>query len=339
MSEEAPQNRSAITKKYIALTLVFAVWLVGDLWTKHWADVTLADPQHPVAVRITDAEVGRPVAEVVAERVGSSAAKIKGYIVKLPEARAFTPDHKLFDRQAEGADARGYYAFWRSDGALPPRRMNKTDKVLLDRWLRAGAPNADPTDARKAAAEHLDDLTLGDWLQRTLRRLPDDRLAEVTGERLHPIHGALAAVAADAPAAAGATYLLEWHRIDVMGDWFKLLYAENPGAAFGFLRGVAPGLRDGIFFVLTLIVFLVLLGILVRTHPRHRVVLFALSTVLGGAVGNFVDRIRYGYVIDFIDMHLGFMRWPTYNVADIAIAVGVVLLLLDVMFNKDSPLT
>ncbi len=339
MSDQTPSGRASNIKKYIALTLVFAVWLVGDLWTKHWADVTLADPQHPIAVRITDDEVGRPVGEVVAERVGSSVDEIKGFVVKLPEHRAFTPDHKLFDRQAAGADARGYYAFWRSDGDLPPRRINKTDKVLLDRWLRVGAPTAEPTAVRKAAATHLDQITLADWLQTTLRRLPDGRLPLVTGERLHPIHGALAAVAADAPAAAGATYLLEWHRIDVMGDWFKLLYAENPGAAFGFLRGVAPTLRDTIFFVLTIIVFLVLLGILIRTEPRHWVVLLALSTVLGGAVGNFVDRIRYGYVIDFIDMHLGFMHWPTYNVADIAIAVGVVLLLLDVMLNKDSPLT
>ena len=59
---------------------------------------------------------------------------------------------------------------------------------------------------------------------------------------------------------------------------------------------------------------------------------------MAGAAGNFVDRIRYGYVIDFIDMHLGFMHWPTYNVADIAITIGVVQLVIDIMFNKDSPL-
>ena len=64
----------------------------------------------------------------------------------------------------------------------------------------------------------------------------------------------------------------------------------------------------------------------------------ALVSILAGAAGNFVDRVRYGYVIDFIDMHLGFMRWPTYNVADIAITVGVIVLIGDILFNKDSPL-
>jgi signal peptidase II len=96
--------------------------------------------------------------------------------------------------------------------------------------------------------------------------------------------------------------------------------------------------RDSLFFSLTLVVFLVILGILIRTEPRHWMVLVALTGVLAGAMGNFVDRIRYGYVIDFIDMDLGFMHWPTYNVADIGISCGVVLLMFDITFNPESPL-
>ena len=77
---------------------------------------------------------------------------------------------------------------------------------------------------------------------------------------------------------------------------------------------------------------------LVRIEARHRMVLVALTAILAGAIGNFIDRIRYGYVIDFIDMFLGSYHWPTYNVADIGISCGVVLLMLDITFNKDSPL-
>lgn len=334
----ASERQATSFKKYAALAVVFAAWLGGDLWTKHWADTTLANPHHPVPIHVGPEDAGRTVAELAADVVGADAEDIQGYLVRLPSARALSPDHAVFDRRGESGDAHGYYTFWRSDGALPPRRMNKNEHILIERWLRAAVPSADATRVREVVAEHLSSVTLASWLQQRVRRLGDDRLPEVAAERMHPITGPLEGVAPDAAAVAGETYLLEWYRVDVMGDWFKLLYAENPGAAFGFLRGLPARVRDGVFFTLTIIVFLVILGIIARTETRHWMVLLALTSVLGGAMGNFVDRIRYGYVIDFIDMHLGFMHWPTYNVADVAIAVGVGLLLLDVLFNKESPL-
>ena len=76
---------------------------------------------------------------------------------------------------------------------------------------------------------------------------------------------------------------------------------------------------------------------IVARLPAHGwLVATAFAGILAGAAGNFIDRVRYGYVIDFIDWDLGFMHWPTFNVADIAISVGVVALLLDLFFNKNS---
>ena len=162
-----------------------------------------------------------------------------------------------------------------------------------------------------------------------------DRLA---ASAIHPIRGPTPRVRPETLVADGDAFLVEWRRIDVMGDWWKWLYAENPGAAFGFMGQVPELMRDLTFFGLTLVVFFAIFFVVVRTEERFWVANTALVGILAGAAGNFVDRVRYGYVIDFIDMHLGFMRWPTYNVADIAITVGVILLVGDILFNKESPM-
>lgn len=324
-------------RKFAVLGVVFAVWLVADLWSKHWADTSLADPRHPLPVTATEADDGRPVGELVAETVGLPEGTRPERIVTLPEALSMEPDDPLFGPDSPARGVRGFYVAWRGED-LAPRRLWRSTRRNLIRWVGLARPDLPPERIREAVSEALSDITVGDWLQRQLRRLSDEEVRRVAAEGMHPIRGRVEAVDPAAPAVPGTTYLLEWRRIDVMGDWFKMSYAENPGAAFGFMKGLPDGVRDGAFLILTVVVFLVILGILVRIPPHHRLVPLALTGVLAGAVGNFVDRIRYGYVIDFIDMHLGFMRWPTYNVADIAITVGVVLLMLDITFNKDSPL-
>jgi signal peptidase II len=126
--------------------------------------------------------------------------------------------------------------------------------------------------------------------------------------------------------------------------WFKYRYAENTGAAFGFMRNVEDDVRAMLFLILTIIALIVILTIAWRICENKEnkpvwAVNIALAGILAGAVGNFINRMQYEYVIDFIDMHLGFMHWPTYNVADIGISCGVILLILDMLFNKDSALS
>jgi len=101
---------------------------------------------------------------------------------------------------------------------------------------------------------------------------------------------------------------------------------ENTGAAFGILRNV-PG--SAIILTVTTLATIVLLAVLFRKLIRTHLVTgcIALSLIYGGALGNLVDRVALGKVRDFIELHLGFVRWPAFNVADVMIVAGIVLLL------------
>jgi signal peptidase II len=335
-------NQPSQIKKLSVLGLFFILWLSADLWTKHWADMHLADPRHPIAVTAEPGDAGRTIGEIISDRLdlqeGKDTERTLAHILKLPPVEAYTPQTPVFGEGGVAEDTRGFYVFWRKDASLPPRRLDRTDRLLANRWLSSAREDADPAAVMSAVDESLAGLEMSTWLSERVRRLGDDRLDEVSGARMHPIRGRTSTLSPKSLAVVGDTYLIEWRQIDVMGKWFKYVYAENQGAAFGFLKEAPPTLRDTIFFSLTLIVLLAILGIIVRTGAQHRMVLIALTAILSGAIGNFIDRIRYGYVIDFIDMYLGSYHWPTYNVADIGISCGVVLLMLDITFNKDSPL-
>jgi signal peptidase II len=116
-------------------------------------------------------------------------------------------------------------------------------------------------------------------------------------------------------------------------SWFDLTLHHNPGAAFSFLSG-AGGWQRWLFTGLAVVVSLVLLEWL-RRLPRARWLLaLALALVLGGAVGNLVDRVLHGYVIDFISVHYRDWYFPTFNIADSAISVGAALVILDSLLGE-----
>ena len=110
-------------------------------------------------------------------------------------------------------------------------------------------------------------------------------------------------------------------------SWFNLVLAHNTGAAFSFLAN-ASGWQREFFIVLTLVITAVLLWMLKNNH--HNCVLStALALVVGGALGNLYDRVVHGFVVDFVQWHAAGYFWPAFNVADSAICLGAVLLILD----------
>ena len=115
-------------------------------------------------------------------------------------------------------------------------------------------------------------------------------------------------------------------RLPVTG-FFNLVLAFNRGAAFSFLAN-APGWQTPFFITIALIVGAAVAAMLWRSKgsPLLR---GALALVLGGAIGNVIDRIRYGHVVDFLDFHAYGWHWPAFNVADSAISVGAALLILE----------
>ena len=121
---------------------------------------------------------------------------------------------------------------------------------------------------------------------------------------------------------------LELYRPQAVFSWLNMTLAHNYGAAFSFLSD-AGGWQRWFFIILASIVSLVLLVWLLRLARREWVTGLGLALVLGGAVGNLIDRIQLGYVVDFIDVHYAGWHYPAFNVADSAITCGVILLLLD----------
>lgn len=111
--------------------------------------------------------------------------------------------------------------------------------------------------------------------------------------------------------------------------WLDLTRLHNPGAAFSFLAD-AGGWQRWFFSVFALIVSGVLVIWLRRLHQHNeRLLVVALACILGGAIGNVIDRLQHGYVVDFIHLHWGAAYFPAFNVADMAISVGAILILID----------
>ena len=131
--------------------------------------------------------------------------------------------------------------------------------------------------------------------------------------------------------------LLRTPGISVVGDWFQLRLVYNQGAAFGL--HVGPYSR-WIFFTVALVAVFVLARMSKSAPPGDRFRQLALGLVAGGAAGNLIDRIRSGRgVVDFLDVGIGALRWPTFNVADIAICAGAMLFALGAFTRKNRAIS
>lgn len=109
---------------------------------------------------------------------------------------------------------------------------------------------------------------------------------------------------------------------------FNLTYVHNTGAAFSFLSE-AGGWQRWFFAAMALIISVILTIWLYRLKQHETLLAVALALVLGGAIGNLIDRLAYGYVIDFLDVYYQSWHWPAFNVADMAISAGAFLMLLE----------
>lgn len=118
-------------------------------------------------------------------------------------------------------------------------------------------------------------------------------------------------------------------------SFFNLVLVYNSGAAFSFLAG-AGGWQKWFFVILALGISVWLLSLL-RRHAQERLLPASLALILGGAIGNVIDRLRFDAVVDFLDFHLAGYHWPAFNVADSAITVGVALMLWhQFRYGKDT---
>lgn len=121
--------------------------------------------------------------------------------------------------------------------------------------------------------------------------------------------------------------------LPVFESFFNLTYVGNPGAAFGFLAQSHPEFRDLFFLIIPPLALIIILMILKDVADDDKWQILALSLVFGGAIGNYIDRLRFGFVVDFIDFHYkNQWSYPAFNVADMAIVCGI-FILIGLMFK------
>lgn len=141
-----------------------------------------------------------------------------------------------------------------------------------------------------------------------------------------------AIIAVDFATKAWVLSAFHLHESMAVASFFNFVLVMNPGASFSFLAD-AGGWQKWFFIVLALAIS-IWLFVLIRRHAAERLMPTSLALVLGGALGNVIDRIRFGAVVDFLDFHVAGWHWPAFNVADSAISVGVLLLLWQQLTHK-----
>ena len=120
--------------------------------------------------------------------------------------------------------------------------------------------------------------------------------------------------------------------IPVIRNFFDIVHARNQGAAFGILRD--SSIRLPFLISVSLLAVLVIVALFRKLRPEQKLSAWGLSLVLSGAIGNLIDRIRFGEVVDFLSVHWHEHYWPAFNVADSAICIGVGLLVIDMVLEE-----
>jgi signal peptidase II len=125
-----------------------------------------------------------------------------------------------------------------------------------------------------------------------------------------------------------------YQRIEVIHGFFNLVHVRNTGGAFGIFGGEGGGVGSLFFVVVSVVAIGSILILLIRLKEDEKIISLSLSFILSGAVGNLIDRLWHGEVVDFLDFYVSSYHWPAFNIADSAICVGIGLMIL-VLFVKD----
>lgn len=138
----------------------------------------------------------------------------------------------------------------------------------------------------------------------------------------------------------GETVRIGYRKVEIVPGFWNHVYVQNYGAAWGFLSGRDARFVRPFFLTISIIAVIIVFGIFRGVRPDQKLLTAALSLIVGGALGNFVDRARYGYVVDFVDWYATWggaeHHWPTFNVADVWITIGVAFMLIEIMLNNED---
>ncbi len=312
------------------LLLFFGVAaLVGavDLGTKSWASGELARLDHPIPMHVGQQDDGKSVGDFLKGSDFPDAVADDIIMLDTP----FQPDGGLFPVERVTRDM-GYYLFLEPERDSPPVFI--PNPTMAPRKEKGSAFNL----ATWMSESKAKGLTVAQVVVESVTFISEEEAAElVSAGLLHPITRASGAVGLGDTVKAGDILMLTHRQIELIPGFLRFVYAENPGAAWGFL-GEAPLLvRKIVLQAFSFLAMLLLCYVVMRDKtPDWKLNSVSLAMIMGGALGNFVDRLGRDVVVDFIDMYVGDAHWPTYNVADIGISVGVGLLMIQ-MLRKRSP--
>jgi signal peptidase II len=331
---------SSGNKNLIRIAVVLVVvglFTASDLVSKRWMESNLADWSHLLPVKVDSAPGAKTVGDVLRARFpGMTDAELKGNVFAQPDFTKITPTDKVHSLENQlGSGVEGFLVF--EPDSRFARRVPRLDAVIVKRLVARAAPDSDPGKAVEAVKTELAPVTVRDFI---LDRIPEESASSVDttiATRLFVIPaGGLKPVALDSSPEKGATYLLADRTINIIDGFWDFSYAENPAGAFSMMLSLDHNVRRAIFLVFSIIAILALGYMLIRPPSNNIIVSIALGAIMGGAIGNLVDRVSLSYVVDFIHMYRGNLHWPRYNIADIGVSVGVCVLLLVTMISPSA---
>ena len=156
-------------------------------------------------------------------------------------------------------------------------------------------------------------------------------------KRIHYLALAIVIVVLDALTKWLVVSCIDLHEaVPLVPDLFQLVHVRNTGAAFGLGANASSKFVPILLNVGAIAVFCVVVVYAMRTAVTDRLLQTGLHLILGGAIGNLLDRFRFGYVVDFLDVYVGSHHWPAFNVADSAICIGIALLFFDMRKKPET---
>ncbi|MDY0359818.1 MAG: signal peptidase II [Desulforegulaceae bacterium] len=129
-------------------------------------------------------------------------------------------------------------------------------------------------------------------------------------------------------------YIPLFGSIEIIPAFFDLTHLRNPGGAFGFFAGKSQNIRVFVFIFMAFLALFLILWFYRTTDENLKWLRASYAMIFAGAAGNLIDRIRFGFVVDFLDVYIKNMHWPAFNVADSFITIGMSIIVYHVVFNK-----
>ena len=124
------------------------------------------------------------------------------------------------------------------------------------------------------------------------------------------------------------------HSITVITGFFSITHIQNPGGAFGLMANLSPNIRAIIFLFISSLAVGLIFYFYKKTPRSYSWLAAGFALIFGGAIGNLIDRIRFGTVTDFLDFYIGRYHWPAFNIADSAISIGIAIFVIHLLFKK-----